>query len=309
MEKVSSGQPPARVNRLRLASLVGGVLALGCLGALAYLVYKEREVLAVYVLAADRRQLLAIGVWYAVDLAIFVGVWASIMERLGASLSFWRHLSFFCAANAAKRLPGTLWYVGGRALLYTRVGTPSRTVILGSAIEGTLTWVAGVAIAVPFLAVALPDRRWLWIGAGAVVLSVMLNPRSIRWLLRRAAKGEELAGIRLEHVYAWLGLYVGGWIVGGALLASVVALFQPVSAGQYPWIVGSWATAGSASMLVTFLPSNFGLTEVALTALLGQIVPAGVAVLVAVGARVLITLLDIVGGGLALASERFLDWH
>jgi uncharacterized membrane protein YbhN (UPF0104 family) len=296
------------LDRRKLLTVAGGAITVACLAALAYLVYREREVLVVHVLTADRRQLAAVGVWYVAALAVSLIAWASIMGRLGGRAGFWRHAGIFCLANMAKRLPGTLWYVGGRTVLYSRAGVPARTVILASAIEGTLTWLAGVAIAVPFLAVALPQSRWLWIGGGAALLLLLLNPIAVRWLLDRAAKrvakGGELRGVELRHVYAWLGLYVAGWVSGGAVLASVVSLFQEVPASQLPWIIGSWTVAGSASMLAVLLPSNLGITEVTMTALLGQVIPAGLAVLVAVSARVLITLLDILGGALALLIQR-----
>jgi hypothetical protein len=105
-------------------------------------------------------------------------------------------------------------------------------------------------------------------------------------------------------VYFWLGLCVAGWAIGGGVLVSIVSMFQVVPSGQHPWIIGSWTVAGTASMLVTFLPTNLGITEVSLTALLSQMLPAGLAALVAVSARVLTTVLDLLVGGLALITQR-----
>ncbi|MHB1004369.1 MAG: hypothetical protein ACYC3S_01860 [Chloroflexota bacterium] len=277
---------------------------MACLGLLAYLVYREREMLSVYLLNADKMNLATVALWYAIGVAVYMATWASIMEQLGGHARLLRHVVVFLIANMAKRLPGTLWYVGGRTVLYSRVGVPTRTVILSSAIEGTLTWLAGVTVAVPFLAVALPEQRWLWVGGGTTTLLLLLNPKSVRWFLDRAAKGGDLQRVALRHVYLWLALYVTCWLMSGAMFASVVSIFQPVPASRLTWIVGSWTVAGSASMLATFLPSNMGITEITLTGLLSQIVPSGFAALVAVSARVLTTLLDMLAGGLAFLIQR-----
>lgn len=291
------------LNQRRWLSVVGGLLAAACLIFLGYIVYRERDVLVTHLLHADARQLLAVAAWYMVDLAIFIGGWAAIMAGMGGRLSLLHHTRIFCLANAAKRLPGTLWYIGGRAALYSRAGIPSRTVVVASAVEGALIWLSGLAISVPFLMVALPERRWIWLGVGGVLLLGLLNPRTLRWVLRRATKDGAASTISSAQVYGWLVLYLAGWAVGGILLSAILAIFQAAPLQQLPAIIGTWAVAGTASMLTFFLPSGFGVTEVTITALLGRLAPAGVAVLAALSARILITLLDVIIGSLAYVAE------
>ena len=260
--------------------------------------YRERDTLSTYLLKMDARQLLAVTGWYLLDLAIYIAAWAAIMTTLGGRVGWAHHARIFCIANAAKRLPGTLWYVGGRAALYDRLDIPARVVVLASAFEGALIWLSGLAISVPILVVALPNRRWIWLGLGILLLVGLLNPKTLRWILRRAAKNDVSRSTALLPVYGWLLLYMVGWGVGGVLLAAVVAIFETPPIKQLPYVVGTWTVAGTASMLVTFLPSNFGVTEVTLIALLSKVIPAGVAVLVAVSVRLLTTLLDVLLGGL-----------
>ncbi len=295
--------PWRSLNRRRWLSVAGGLLAAACLIFLGYIVYRERDVLVTHLLRADARQLLAVAAWYVLDLAIFICGWAAIMAGMGERLSLLRHARIFCLANAAKRLPGTLWYIGGRAALYSRAGIPSRTVVVASAVEGALIWLSGLAISVPFLMVALPERRWVWLAAGGALLIGLLNPRTLRWILGRAVKDGALSTISLWQVYGWLLLYLAGWAIGGVLLHAILAIFQTPAWEQLPAVIGTWAVAGTASMLTFFLPSGFGVTEVTITALLGRLAPAGVAVLAALSARVLITLLDVIVGSLAYVAE------
>lgn len=291
------------LSRRRLLSVAGLLLTAVCLAFVGYIVYREREVLVTHLLRADARQLLAVVAWYLVDLAIFIWGWAAIMAGMGGRISLIRHARIFCLANAAKRLPGTLWYIGGRAALYSRAGIPSRAVVVASAVEGALIWLSGLAIAVPFLMVALPDRRWVWLGVGGLLLAGLLNPRTLQWILHRVTRDGAVSTISLPQVYGWLLLYLAGWAVGGVLLFAILAIFQAPALNDLPSVIGAWAVAGTASMLTFFLPSGFGVTEVTITALLGRLVPAGVAVLAALSARVLITLLDVIVGSLAYLAE------
>ena len=225
------------------------------------------------------------------------------MASMGGRLSLAHHARIFCLANAAKRLPGTLWYVGGRAALYGRAGIPSRTVVVASAVEGALIWLSGLAISVPFLMVVLPDRRWVWLGVGGLLLVGLLNPRTLRWILQRVTRDGAASSISLLQVYGWLLLYLAVWAVGGLLLFAILAIFQVPTLNHLPAVIGTWTVAGTASMLTIFLPSGFGITEVTITALLSRLAPAGVALLAALSARLLITVLDMIVGSLAYLAE------
>lgn len=290
-----------RMDRRRLASVAGAVLAVACLVFLGYLLFREREALATLLITADPRQLVPIVFWYLADLLIYIAGWALIMARLGGRAGFATHVRIFCLANAAKRLPGTVWYIGGRAALYDRIGIPARVVVTASAIEGALIWLSSLAISIPFLMAFLPDRGWVWFGGGLLLVG-LLNPWALRWLLNRAMRGSALPSISWARVYGWLAVYGAGWAVGGVLLFTILRMFHTPSVGHLPMVIGGWAIAGTASMLTFFLPSGFGVTEVTLTVLLSQIAPMGAVVLTAVGARLITTVLDMIFGGLAYLS-------
>ena len=91
--------------------------------------------------------------------------------------------------------------------------------------------------------------------------------------------------------------------MGGILFFAILGIFQTLSLNHLPAVIGTWTVAGTASMLTIFLPSGFGITEVTITALLGRLTPAGVALLAALSARLLITVLDMLVGSLAYLAE------
>jgi len=288
---------------LRLGTWLGVGLAVALLAGLGLLVYRERGTLGNYLASANPTQLLAVVGWYTIDLMIYFIVWVAIIQKLGGRTDILNHFRIFCLANAARRLPGTLWYVGGRAVLYRQSDIPAKTVVIASGIEVVVIWCSGILAALPLVFVTRPEYVWPWSVAALGLLVAILNPRVLRWALLRASPEWQPGRSGLLHVYMWILGDAVGWFVGGLFLFAILTVYQSLPLTAIPVTIGAWTIAGTISMLVFFLPSNFGITEVTLVALLSGLVPSAVAVLAALSARILATLLDLVWGGVALLLQ------
>lgn len=288
---------------LKLGTRLGAAMAVVLLVGLGLLIYRERDTLYNYLATANPTQLLAVAGWYTIDLMIYFAVWVAILQRLGGRTGFVNHFRIFCLANASRRLPGTLWYVGGRALLYKQADIPAKTVVIASGIEAVVIGCSGIVAALPLVFITRPEYVWPWSAVALVLLVAILNPRVLRWALLRASPEWQPGRSGLLHVYLWILGDAVGWFVGGMFLFAVLTVYQPLPLTAAPSAIGAWTIAGTISMLVFFLPSNFGVTEVTLVALLSGLVPAAVALLTALSARILATLLDLVWGGVALLLQ------
>ena len=288
---------------LRLGTWLGVGLAVALLAGLGLLVYRERGTLGNYLASANPTQLLAVVGWYTIDLMIYFIVWVAIIQKLGGRTDILNHFRIFCLANAARRLPGTLWYVGGRAVLYRQSDIPAKTVVIASGIEVVVIWCSGILAALPLVFVTRPEYVWPWSVAALGLLVAILNPRVLRWALLRASPEWQPGRSGLLHVYMWILGDAVGWFVGGLFLFAILTVYQSLPLTAIPVTIGAWTIAGTISMLVFFLPSNFGITEVTLVALLSGLVPTAVAVLAALSARILATLLDLVWGSVALLLQ------
>jgi glycosyltransferase 2 family protein len=288
---------------LRLGTWLGAALGIALVIGLGFLVYRERYALGNYLAAAKPSQLLSVVGWYTIDLMIYFAVWVAILQKLGGRTDIMNHFRIFCLANAARRLPGTLWYVGSRALLYKQANVPAKTVVIASGIEVVVIWCSGILAALPLVFVTRPEYVWPWSVAALGFLVAILNPKALRWALLRASPEWQTGSVGLLHVYLWILGDAIGWFVGGMFLFAILTVYQSLSLTAIPSSIGAWTIAGTISMLVFFLPSNFGITEVTLVALLSGLVPTAIAVLAALSARILATLLDLVWGGVALMLQ------
>lgn len=279
-----------------------------CLVVVGMIVYYERKVLAQHIQAVDLTLLLEALGWYMADLAIYVIAWASILSKLEGQIGFLDHVRIFCLSNAVKRLPGTLWYIGGRVVLYRKAGVAARSVLVASGVEAVLIWLSGMLVAIPIFITSRLNLLGLWAGVGVALLILLtaLNPRTLRWIVAHTTREKAFTPVGLRDVCLWLTLYVIGWLAGGLLLFSVIGMFQPLSLGRLPAVVGIWALSGVLSMLTMALPSSLGVMEITLTTLLSTIVPRGLAVLVALSVRGLTTVLDLLWGGFAALLQKAL---
>jgi hypothetical protein len=283
-------------------AFTGAVLVLA-----ASFAYRQRDLLLHHLMTANRAQLPGITAWYTLDLAVYMAAWILVMHGLGARVSLLEHFRIFCLTNAIKRLPGILWYVGGRVVLYERVGVPRSVVLVASGLEFVLMVVSGALIAAPLLIVVLPNLLWLWVAGGALILLVVLNPRCLRWILGRTVQGWTASTVRLSRLYAWIMVYAAGWTLGGVLMLWILGIYQPTPIGQVPTVIQSWTLSCVLSMFASFLPASLGVNEASLTVLLTRLAPAAVAALAAISARVLITALDLVFGLVAALLGWGLD--
>ena len=90
-------------------------MTLAAVAMLGYLLYRERETLLPRLMTIEPRQLIPLVLAYLADLIIMIIAWAAIANAFGVQVGLARHARIFCVANAARRLPGTLWYIGSRA--------------------------------------------------------------------------------------------------------------------------------------------------------------------------------------------------
>jgi uncharacterized membrane protein YbhN (UPF0104 family) len=214
-------------------------------------------------------------------------IWVDICHRLGATWDPRRDLRVYAFSLLARRLPGAVWHVVGRAAFYSEAGLGRRVGVMGSAIEAGLLVLTGVAIALA----SFPALRPLGAIAGLALLAVspLIFRPAMRLLLRGPVEWLPPPG----RLYWWILLYALAWLLGclGAFL-QFDALY-PLDPSLFPHLV--WAATSSivASAAVVIVPGGLGVRELGLTALMGEVIPPGVAAALAVAYRLAIATIEV----------------
>ena len=285
---------PRRTLTPARAALMAMMLALSA-GILGWLVYRERDVFMHYNWHLRWELILASFVLFSVGLGLVAIVWGWIATSVGVRGTFVMHIRYYCIANIAKRLPGTVWYVAGRTLLYEREGLEPAQIVIGSGIELALMVMSSIVASLVFATPTIVQwglSRWS-LGIAFVVGCIMVQPRFVGWVLRRF-KVETQFTFRYVDIVKWFLTYLVVCIIGGLVLYIIGNSFTIIRTSDIPYVIGCWSLTGLVSSTVFFLPSNLGVTEVTLSLLLSRIMPSSVAVVIAVFVRILLFLYELI---------------
>lgn len=231
--------------------------------------------------------------FFLLDLLLATWAWHLLTVRLASYDNFRRSAKICWSANLARRIPGPIWYIAGRALLYEKEGVSKATISLLSALELLFFLVSGlitVALTLPFWAlpaVLVSHLNQYWFFLLLLPPSFLfVHPRFLEKLWQKLNKTPLPKRLKWRDTIAWLWLYVLTWIVGAFVLFSVINLVQPLAPGKIIVIIGVWALAGSVSLAGSLTISFIGLREASLALLLTQLIPAPIALIVAVAVRI-----------------------
>lgn len=255
-------------------------------------------------------------------LAVFVyavTLWVAMMKRLGGPpLPLADAVRIFFLANLGRYLPGKVWQLAGLAYLASKRGV-SLPVATSSAVLGQI-FSLGAAACLAAIGLALgvgsgyPRELLPWALALLVLVAVgTLVPAALRLGLRIAfklgGKGEEVPTIDNWFGARWLGLYLPVWLGYGIAFGLLWASFPALPPVFWPGAIGALAAAYLIGYAALFAPAGVGVREGALALLLAPWVGAAAAGVLAVIARIWMTVgelvpLSLAGGAWALARLR-----
>ena len=228
--------------------------------------------------------------WLAQAMGILVAMWtwALLMRQMGYVIPFKRHVKVYTATNLARRLPGLVWWVVGRAYMYDRNGVSKLETSAGAMLEMVLTTTAALSIAIVTSVVAgspLQKVSPVVLLALLAVLVVLLHPRLFEIARRRLRTSATIPRIKWHQLLLLFGYEVIVVALGGiALYMMIAAIYQATPAVLIAAIQG-WALTVVSGSLLFWLPFDFGLSSGLLAVILGAFMPTPVALVVVVAWR------------------------
>ena len=280
------------------------VLTLFVAATMGALLYANRDTLRTLEWRIRPIPLLLSFLAYGLALTLAILAWGRMMSALGATISWRDHIRVYCVTNLARRLPGLLWYVVGRVALYDQDKASPAIVSFASALELVLIAIAALAIGVTAGPGMVSEHiHPLWVAAGVALCLAGIHPRDLRiplrWL-RPQNDNERETLLRYRQVLGWLLLYGASWLAGGIMLFAMIQAVYPIPLDRLPQTIAAWCLSGLLSVVVALLPVGFGLRELTLGLLLASFLPSGLAIVIALMTRLLLTLYDLV---LALIAQ------
>jgi len=278
--------------------VVSLMVAVVSLGFLSVALYTQRDTLLNHLREANGWLVLLTLIIYPIGLLPVAVVWHELMVGLGGCADLRTNLRNYALSAIPKRIPGAVWHVASRVVLYDANGTSPVLTVSATVLETLLLILTGLALfAVPALAGSIRGVSGLgqaiagFAFPALIVLAVAWRPLAQRVLRLLSSDSEtmswsslgwrQMVGVYLTCVVAWIG--------GGLLLFLMSRAFTDIPISELPVFVGIWGGAGAVSLIAGFLVQGMGLREITLAVLLSGYMPLSVAVAVALLFRILLS--------------------
>lgn len=274
-------------RRWRLGLNIGGIFLF--FGFMAYRLSGDWHQLVAVEMHLNVKDLLWAFILYGVTFLLFAIVWHRMMARFGGP-SDWRvNVLLFSYTHMAKFLPTPIWFLAGRVRCYSRVGVPRKSILKITALEIALHVVSGLILIIVLSWDVTKLEMWLYV-VGAIVVALLLR-RFDPLKISRLGRILENNGIRLANIIEWISLYGLTWIVAGPFFMLLVMAFTPASASDMVMLWRIWIISNLIAYLSTYTLGGLGfLREFSLTWFMSQMYPLPVALLIATGARIIMTI-------------------
>jgi uncharacterized membrane protein YbhN (UPF0104 family) len=237
---------------------------------------------------------------YPLGMLPTVAAWHWLLKAFNVFKAFWLNLRIYALSSLPKHIPGLIWYVTNRTLLYEEQGVPVGTILGSTAFETAMLALSGfitAALVIPLQA-NLPEQfgiiRYL-IPLSAVILALLLvfapsGSRLIYRIISSRLKGQTERTIKRSYLGISLGWMFIAWIGGGILLWMVVNGITPIGIDNVPLMVGIWGLAGAVSLTIGIGIQGLGLREVTLSVLLSLVISPIQAITAAIVFRLVLTI-------------------
>ena len=244
----------------------------------------------------------------AAGLSVFV--WRTLMTEMGQPLPLPAASRIFYLSQLGKYVPGSAWSILMQIQLSREHGVARRTNVTVGLLAIAVSTTTGIALAAALLPLAngAALRHYWWSLLALPVLLTALHPRVLAFGLNRLLRLLGRAPLTRTPSWAGLGrvaaLQAGVWLCLGLqawllLLGSGEAVGPALAAA-----VGGYALAHSLGQLALGLPAGAGVREAVLALALSTVVPAPVALVVALLARAVLTVVDLTMAGAQVALGR-----
>jgi len=235
-----------------------------------------------------------------------IWTWMLLLRQLGRPVPFTRHLKVYTAANLARRLPGFVWWLVGRAYMYDHDGVDKRETVAASVLETVL--IATAACTVVAISMAFPGLGTTFVSPFILIVllvgfACLLHPRFIQMVWRRLHISDTMPRLSWRKILQVFGCEMLVVLLGGVALFLMLAAIYPVRSGGLAGAITGWALTIVASSVFFWLPFDLGFSSGVLTVAISMFVPAPVALVTVVTWRLWVGVCELVWSVLGLATQ------
>lgn len=252
-------------------------------------------------------QLLFGGALYAAALACFAGYWRQTALHMGGTMSILESQRAYFASQLGKYIPGKAWVVLIRCGLTDRRTSTTAVIIASTFYETLAMMAAGSLLAMLTFLVSGVNSSAVLLAAGGLAGGLFLTvlPPVFRKLVAWTSRPFQNAGVPsvVGVTYGiWLkGFYyfLPGWVLAGASLVTTAGSIDvPLDSPRLMMLAtGATALSMAGGFAILILPAGLGVREWIVMQTLGPSIGLGSAGLIAVLARIMNIVVELLVAG------------
>ncbi|UCD85217.1 MAG: flippase-like domain-containing protein [Deltaproteobacteria bacterium] len=237
--------------------------------------------------------------------------WNRILRRIGAGLDYTQGMAIWFISILGRYLPGTIWSAVGRIYMCEREGISKSKTGVSVILEQSYMLITGMVVFLFSLAF------WHdWSSLKSVfsaflicpVLLIFLHPRPLTAVLNpilRWMKRDPLViDVSFYTLFKTFIFYLGYWVVFGIAFYCFIDSIYKIEFSKIVITSGIFAISFVIGYLAIAVPSGLGVREGVLSLLLSNYMPPAAAIIISLGSRVWITLVELIGIALMFLFHR-----
>ncbi len=240
--------------------------------------------------------------------------WHYILLQYNSSISYPKSLRIYTSSQLTRYIPGKIWHFVSRTVMTQKENISAIVVSASLILELLFIVLTGIVIFLFSLTLWREVISGLWVFmliALIPILVILIYPPFFNYflvfgtfflfLLSVALK---LVGRKSPNLYMSIKanviiftLFILTWLLGGISTYFLFASVYSLDITQLPAIVGIVSLSWVVGFVSFIAPSGLGFREATMTFLLAFIVPAPIAALLAIVARLFATIIEVVFAG------------
>jgi hypothetical protein len=228
--------------------------------------------------------------------------WLMLLQRTGhfRKGQFGLYARVWWVSYLYRYVPGKVLLLVERARMGSTIGVPAAAGAALTIIETLLAILAGSAVSLLAISYSVGIDDQLLFGVVSLSIAiVLLFPFGYRMFcdlpfIKKKYPELSSVALRARDVLVVVVPYVLHYLLLGTSLFLISASLQLLSWSDLPWLCGIYALSHVVSLVALIAPGGLGVREGAFAVQLGRLLPSGVAEVLAIGARVWFTLIELV---------------
>jgi hypothetical protein len=302
------------VQKKQVRQLIYVGIVLISLVFIAYVVITNWRQLTSQEWRVDPLYAILVVILYPLGMIPTAAAWHWLLRAFNINKPFLLNLRLYALSSLPKHIPGLVWYVTSRSLLYEEYGVSAGVVIGATAAESFIMAASGFISAIFILSLQtdflgqFSVLRYLSIVSLIALIMLFIwapgGTRLLVRLLKKWRKDVDIIHFQRSALFICLVWMFLAWMGGGVLLWFLVRAILPIGLELLPVMVGIWGAAGAVSLSIGIGVQGLGLREVTLAALLSLIISPIIALVAAIAFRLLLTLAEFLWVFLIYISTR-----